>query len=65
MDDLAARFASGFQQLQARYPETVVEVRQLGLTIDLVLPDQDSGSLLVRLLQDEGARSNQDRKSVV
>ena len=52
--DLAERFASGFQQLMARYPDTLVETRQLGLMIGLVFPDETCGPLMTKLLYEEG-----------
>ena len=52
--ELAELFASGFQQLMARYPQTLVETRQLGLMIGLVLPDETCGPLMTKLLYDEG-----------
>jgi putrescine aminotransferase len=52
--ELAERFASGFQDLQARYPETLVEIRQVGLMIGLVFPDETCGPLMTKLLYDEG-----------
>jgi acetylornithine/succinyldiaminopimelate/putrescine aminotransferase len=52
--DLAERFASGFEQLQARYPETLMEVRQLGLMIGLAFPDETCGPLMTKLLYEEG-----------
>jgi acetylornithine/succinyldiaminopimelate/putrescine aminotransferase len=54
VSELADRFASGFQQLQARYPETLVEARQLGLMIGLVFPDESCGPLMTKLLYDQG-----------
>jgi acetylornithine/succinyldiaminopimelate/putrescine aminotransferase len=65
VNELAAQFASGFQQLQARYPDTLVEVRQLGLMIGLVLPDETCGPFLTKLLYDEGVLAiyaNNDRR---
>jgi len=52
--DLAERFASGFQQLQGRYPETLVEVRQRGLMIGLRFPDETCGPFMTKLMYDEG-----------
>jgi acetylornithine/succinyldiaminopimelate/putrescine aminotransferase len=54
VEELAERVASGFKQLQARYPETLVEIRQLGLMIGLVFPDEPCGPLMSKLLYDEG-----------
>jgi putrescine aminotransferase len=51
---VAGQLASGFEQLQARYPGTLVEVRQLGLMIGLAFPDETCGPLMTRLLYDEG-----------
>jgi putrescine aminotransferase len=51
---VAGQLASGFEQLQARYPAALVEVRQLGLMIGLVFPDETCGPLMTRLLYDEG-----------
>jgi putrescine aminotransferase len=53
-NELAERFASGFQLLMARYPETLVETRQLGLMIGLVFPDETCGPLMTKLLYEEG-----------
>ena len=50
----AGRFASGFESLQARYPETLVEARQMGLMIGLVFPDETCGPLMTKLLYEEG-----------
>jgi acetylornithine/succinyldiaminopimelate/putrescine aminotransferase len=52
--ELTGRFATGFEQLQARYPETLVAIRQLGLMIGLVFPDELCGPLMTKLLYDEG-----------
>lgn len=52
--ELAQRFSGGFQLLQARYPETLVDVRQLGLMIGLVFPDEICGPLMTKLLYEEG-----------
>jgi acetylornithine/succinyldiaminopimelate/putrescine aminotransferase len=52
--ELADRFDSGFQQLRGRYPETLVEARQLGLMIGLVFPDETCGPLMTKLLYDQG-----------
>jgi putrescine aminotransferase len=54
VSELAARFASGFQHLQARYPEALIEIRQLGLMIGLVFPDETCGPLMTKLLYDQG-----------
>jgi putrescine aminotransferase len=54
VDELAERFAGGFQQLRARYPEALVEVRQLGLMIGLVFPDETCGPLMTKLLYEVG-----------
>ncbi|MFC2036918.1 aspartate aminotransferase family protein [Chloroflexota bacterium] len=54
VNELAERLAGGFRQLQERYPDTLVEVRQLGLMIGLVLPDESCGPLMTKLLYDEG-----------
>lgn len=54
VNDLAGRFASGFEQLQERYPETLVGVRQLGLMIGLVFPDETCGPLMTKLMYEEG-----------
>jgi putrescine aminotransferase len=53
-NELAERFASGLQLLMARYPETLVETRQLGLMIGLVFPDETCGPLMTKLLYEEG-----------
>jgi acetylornithine/succinyldiaminopimelate/putrescine aminotransferase len=52
--ELAERFASGFEQLEARYPQTLVEVRQLGLMIGLAFPDETCGPLMTKLMYEEG-----------
>jgi putrescine aminotransferase len=54
VNEVAERFASGFEQLQARYPGTLVQVRQLGLMIGLVFPDETCGPMMTKLLYDEG-----------
>lgn len=54
VNELARCFSSGFRELQERYPETLVEVRQLGLMMGLGLPDETCGPLLTKLLYDEG-----------
>ncbi len=51
---LSSRFAGGFEHLQTRYPETLLEVRQLGLMIGLVFPDDTCGPLMTKLLFEEG-----------
>jgi acetylornithine/succinyldiaminopimelate/putrescine aminotransferase len=51
---LAERLASGFQLLTARYPEALLETRQLGLMIGLVFPDETCGPFMTKLLYDEG-----------
>jgi len=63
--ELADRFSAGFQQLAARYPETLIETRQLGLMIGLVFPDETCGPLMTKLLYDEGVLAiyaNNDRR---
>jgi acetylornithine/succinyldiaminopimelate/putrescine aminotransferase len=54
VNELAERFATGFSQLQERYPETLIGVRQLGLMVGLVLPDPTCGPLMTKLLYEEG-----------
>ncbi len=54
VNELAERFASGFEELRARYPQTLIEVRQLGLMIGLGFPDELCGPLMTKLLYDEG-----------
>lgn len=54
VNETARQLASGFEQLQARYPETLVEVRQLGLMCALVFPDETCGPAMTKLLFDEG-----------
>jgi putrescine aminotransferase len=54
VNELTGRLASGFEQLQARYPETLVEVRQLGLMIGLGFPDETCGPFMTKLLFDQG-----------
>ena len=52
--ELAERFSTGFQQLMARYPETLIETRQLGLMMGLVFPDETCGPLMTKVLYEEG-----------
>ncbi|MCL7454061.1 MAG: aspartate aminotransferase family protein [Anaerolineae bacterium] len=54
VNELAAQLATGFDQLQARYPQTLVEVRQLGLMCALVFPDETCGPMMTKLLYEEG-----------
>lgn len=54
VNEVAGRFASGFQQLQERYPQALVNVRQLGLMIGLVFPDETCGPIMTKLLYDVG-----------
>jgi acetylornithine/succinyldiaminopimelate/putrescine aminotransferase len=54
VSELATRFSSGFQHLQARYAETLIEARQLGMMIGLVFPDETCGPLMTKLLYDQG-----------
>lgn len=54
VNELSRSFASGFQHLQVRYPETLIEVRQLGLMIGLVFRDHTCGPLMTKLLFEEG-----------
>lgn len=54
VNELAERLAGGFEQLQTRYPETLVEIRQLGLMIGLAFPDESCGPFMTRLLFDQG-----------
>lgn len=54
VNELAERLASGFRHLQDRYPETLVEVRQMGLMIGLVFPDESCGPFMTKLLYEEG-----------
>jgi putrescine aminotransferase len=54
VEELASRLASGFQHLQERYPNSLVEVRQLGLMIGLGFPDETCGPLMTKLLYEEG-----------
>ncbi len=54
VSQLSSRFTSGFEHLQTRYPETLLEVRQLGLMIGLVFPDDTCGPLMTKLLFEEG-----------
>ncbi|HSJ56006.1 MAG TPA: aspartate aminotransferase family protein [Anaerolineae bacterium] len=63
--ELAALLASGFDLLRARYPETLVDVRQLGTMIGLVFPDEMCGPLMSKLMFDEGVLAiyaNNDRR---
>ena len=65
--ELAGRFTTGFQELQVRYPETLVGVRQLGLMIGLVFPEETCGPLMTKLPYDEGVLAiyaNNDRQVV-
>jgi len=52
--ELAGRLASGLEQLRDRYPETLVEVRQLGLMMGLVFPNETCGPLMTKLIYEEG-----------
>ena len=52
--ELAVQLASGFHHLQERYPETLVEVRQLGLMIGLGFPDETCGPVMTKLMYEEG-----------
>jgi acetylornithine/succinyldiaminopimelate/putrescine aminotransferase len=54
VNNLAERFGSGLQQLQARYPEALVETRQLGLMMGLVFPDETCGPMMTKLTYEEG-----------
>jgi putrescine aminotransferase len=54
VNELADRLANGFEQLQERYPQTLVQVRQLGLMIGLVFPDETCGPMMTKLLYEEG-----------
>jgi acetylornithine/succinyldiaminopimelate/putrescine aminotransferase len=54
VNELTARFASGFQQLQVRYPDALIETRQMGLMIGLVFADETCGPLMTKLLYDQG-----------
>jgi acetylornithine/succinyldiaminopimelate/putrescine aminotransferase len=54
VNELAQRFASGFEQLGARFPDALREVRQLGLMVGLVFPDEGCGPLMTKLLYEEG-----------
>lgn len=54
VSQLSSHFAAAFEHLQARYPETLLEVRQLGLMIGLVFPDDTCGPLMTKLLFEEG-----------
>jgi acetylornithine/succinyldiaminopimelate/putrescine aminotransferase len=54
VNELARRLAEGLEFLRGRYPGTLLEVRQLGLMIGLVLPDETCGPLLTALLFREG-----------
>jgi putrescine aminotransferase len=67
VNERAGQFASGLEQLQARYPETLLEVRQLGLMIGLVFPDEACGPLMTKLLYDGGVLAiyaNNDRRAL-
>ncbi|MGC9335418.1 MAG: aminotransferase class III-fold pyridoxal phosphate-dependent enzyme, partial [Anaerolineae bacterium] len=52
--ELAAQLACGLEQLQGRYAETLLEVRQMGLMCALVFPDETCGPLMTKLLYEEG-----------
>jgi acetylornithine/succinyldiaminopimelate/putrescine aminotransferase len=54
VNELAERLSTGFMQLQERYPEVLIEVRQRGLMIGLVFPDESSGPMMTKLLYEEG-----------
>jgi len=54
VNDLAERFASGLQLLSDRYPETLVETRQLGMMMGLVFPDETCGPMMTKLAYEEG-----------
>ena len=65
--ELAGRFATAFQELQAWYPEALLGTRQLGLMIGLVFPDEICGPLMTKLLYEEGVLAiyaNNDRQVV-
>jgi acetylornithine/succinyldiaminopimelate/putrescine aminotransferase len=51
---LAERFSGGFEQLQSRYPETLVGIRQVGLMVGLVFADDSCGPLMTKRMYDEG-----------
>lgn len=64
---MAEQIGDGLAFLQARYPATLVEVRQMGLMIGLVLPDETCGPLLTALLFREGVLAvyaNNDQRVV-
>jgi acetylornithine/succinyldiaminopimelate/putrescine aminotransferase len=54
VNELAGRFASGLQLLGDRYPETLVETRQLGMMMGLVFPDETCGPMMTKLAYEEG-----------
>ncbi len=54
VNELADRFASGLGQLRARYPDTLVEARQMGLMMGLVFPDETCGPMMTKLIYEEG-----------
>jgi acetylornithine/succinyldiaminopimelate/putrescine aminotransferase len=54
VNELAGRMSTGFMQLQERYPETIIGVRQRGLMIGLVFPDESAGPMMTKLLYEEG-----------
>lgn len=63
--ELADRLGDGLAFLQARYPAMLLEVRQLGLMIGLVLPDDACAPRLSALLGQEGVlamHANSDRR---
>ena len=67
VDKLAGRLRTGFQQLQTRYPDTLMTVRQLGLMIGLVFPDAVCGPLMTKFLFEEGVLAiyaNNDQRAL-
>ncbi len=54
VNELADRFASGLRQLRARYPDTLVETRQMGLMMGLVFPDETCGPMMTKFIYEEG-----------
>ena len=52
--DMAALFATGFEQLRARHPEILVRLRQLGLMMGIELIDERCGPLFSKAAYDCG-----------
>jgi putrescine aminotransferase len=57
VNTLAAIFKNGFEQLKARHPEILVNLRQLGLMMGIEMVDETCGPVLARTLYDNGVLS--------